>query len=130
MTARRRDCVTLALVNNKGGVGKTTSAVSLAAGLVAEGRRVLLADLDAQGSASLSVGLTRPELRPGTAEVMLEGWPIRTAVRTSYVEGLDVLPGSMDLASADLFLSDVQGRETVLRGALGSVLGDYDFAVL
>lgn len=130
MTARRRNCVTLALVNNKGGVGKTTSAVSLAAGLVAEGRRVLLADLDAQGSASLSVGLTRPELRPGTAEVMLEGWPIRTAVRTSYVEGLDVLPGSMDLASADLFLSDVQGRETVLRGALGSVLGDYDFAVL
>ena len=61
MTANRKDGITLALVNNKGGVGKTASAVSLAAGLAAEGRRVLLADLDAQGSASLSLGLVRAD---------------------------------------------------------------------
>lgn len=130
MTARRREGVTLALVNNKGGVGKTTSAVSLAAGMVEEGRRVLLADLDAQGSASLSLGLSRADLRPGSAEVILEGWAARTAVRPSYIEGLDVLPGSMALASADLFLADVEGREAVLRSALSPIRGDFDVIIL
>jgi cellulose biosynthesis protein BcsQ len=68
----------IAVVNNKGGVGKTTSAVNLAAGIAAVGkRRGLLIDLDAQGSASLSLGLSRADLTPGTAEVILEGHPVR-----------------------------------------------------
>jgi len=121
----------IALVNNKGGVGKTTSAVSLAAGLVAAGkRRVLLADLDAQGSAGLSLGLSRADLSPGVAEVILDGHLIREAIRPSSVKGLDILPGSMTLASADLALSVVKGREVVLKAALTPILGDYDFAVL
>ena len=130
MTARRNDGTVIALVNNKGGVGKTTSAVSLAAGLAAEGRRVLLADLDMQGSASLSLGVTRGELAPGTAEVILEGRPIRDAVRPSSVAGLDILTGSMKLASADLALADMKGRETVLKAALAPIRADYDFLVL
>jgi len=121
----------IALVNNKGGVGKTTSAVSLAAGLVAAGkRRVLLADLDAQGSAGLSLGLSRADLSPGVAEVILDGHLIREAIRPSSVKGLDILPGSMTLASADLALSVVKGREVVLKAALTPILGDYDFTVL
>jgi len=120
----------VALVNNKGGVGKTTSAVNLAAGLVAERRRVLLVDLDAQGSACLSLGLVRADLTPGVAEVILEGLPIREAIRPSSIKGLDILPGSMALASADLALSIVTGREVVLKAALTPILGDYDFAVL
>lgn len=130
MTAKRQEAVTVALVNNKGGVGKTTSAVNLAAGLAAEGRRVLLCDLDAQGSASLSLGLARSDLQPGTAEVILDGRPVRDAVRPSYVEGLDILPGSMALASADLALADVRGRERALKTALAPVLGDYAFTIL
>ena len=114
MTARRQEAITVALVNNKGGVGKTTSAVSLSAGIAAEGHRVLLCDLDAQGSASLSLGLTRADLQPGTAEAILEGHPIKEAIRPSGVAGLDILPGSMALASADLVLSVVKGRESVL----------------
>jgi len=120
----------IALVNNKGGVGKTTSAVNLAAGITAAGRRVLLVDLDAQGSAGLSLGLSRADLKPGVAEVILEGLPIREAIRPSSIKGLDILPGSMTLASADLALSIVTGREVVLKAALKPVLADYDFAVL
>jgi len=120
----------VAVVNNKGGVGKTTSAVNLSAGIAAGKKKVLLVDLDAQGSASLSLGLTRVDLTPGTAEVILEGHPIREAIRPSSVKGLDILPGSMTLASADLALSIVKGREVVLKDALTPILGDYDFAVL
>lgn len=130
MTERMNYGRTVALVNNKGGVGKTTSAVSLAAGIAAGKRRVLLGDLDAQGSASLSLGLSRADLTPGTAEVILDGLPIRDAIRPSSVADLDILPGSMKLASADLALSDVKGREAVLKNALKPILADYDFAVL
>ena len=129
MTAKRRDAI-LALVNNKGGVGKTTSAVNLAAGLAALGRKVLLADLDAQGSASLSLGLSRAELKPGAAEVIIEGRPIRNAIRASYIEGLDILPASMALASADLALSGIRGREAILRNAIEPVRQEYDVAIL
>lgn len=130
MTERRNNGIVIALVNNKGGVGKTTTAVNLAAGLATVGRRVLLIDLDAQGSASLSLGLPRGELSPGTAEVVLDGLPIRSACRQSYVAGLDILPGSVRLASGDLALSNRPGREMVLSAAVKPILGDYDFAVL
>lgn len=127
---KRQKGKTVALVNNKGGVAKTTSAVNLSAGLAEEGRRVLLVDLDAQGSASLSLGLGRGDLSPGTAEALLEGWPARKAIRASTVQGLDIMPGSMGLASADLVLASVKGREGVLGAVLGPVVADYDFIVL
>lgn len=130
MTERTNYGKTVALVNNKGGVGKTTSAVNLAARIAAGKRRVLLADLDGQGSASLSLGLTRGDLSPGTAEVLLDGLPIREAIRPSSIKGLDVLPGSMALASADVVLSVVTGREVVLKNALTPILADYDFTFL
>jgi chromosome partitioning protein len=120
----------IAVVNNKGGVGKTTSAVNLAAGIAAGKRPVLLVDLDAQGSASQSLGLKREDLTPGTAEVILEDHPIREAIRPSTVKGLDILPGSMTLASADMDLSVVKDREAVLKNALKPILGDYNFIIM
>lgn len=129
MTAKRKG-TTVALVNNKGGVGKTTTAVNLSAGLTALDHTVLLVDLDAQGSAGLSLGLSRDDLRPGAAETILEGLPVKDGIRRTYVEGLDILPGSMQLASADLALGDLKGREAILKHVLTPIRKDYDLIVL
>jgi chromosome partitioning protein len=119
----------IALVNNKGGVAKTTTAVNLAAGICAEGRRVLLVDLDAQGSASLSLGLNRADLTPGTAEALLAGRPVSQSILRTDVPGLDIMAGSMALASADLVLSDIEGRETILKEILNPVKEQYDYMI-
>ena len=120
----------LAVVNNKGGVGKTTTAVNLAAALAAPRQRVLLVDLDSQASASRWCGVRRSRLKPSTASVLLHDFPIEQAIRATSTSGLDILPGSIELANADLALSDVKGRETTLKHALRRVRDEYGAVVL
>jgi chromosome partitioning protein len=120
----------LALVNNKGGVGKTTTAVNLSAALAGKNQQVLLIDLDSQGSASLSLGIPRSDLHPSSADVLLDGVAMRNALRSTLIEGLDLLTGSMELANADLFLAEVSERESRLQRALHPVHQDYDFIIL
>jgi len=120
----------LTVMNHKGGTGKTCTAVSLAAGLAMKGKKVLLVDLDSQGSASLSVGIQRTEMFPSSAAVVLDGTPVRKAVKPTTVENLSVVPGSMDLANADLVLSGVTRRVYRLRDALEPVRWEYDFIIL
>jgi chromosome partitioning protein len=120
----------LALVNNKGGVGKTTTAVSLAAALAGPSRRVLLVDLDSQGSASLSLGIARASLSPSIADVLLDGMPVEQAIRPTHVPQLELLTGAGPLANADLALADLSGRESRLRAILQPLRETYRFIVI
>jgi chromosome partitioning protein len=122
--------VVIAVVNNKGGVGKTTAAVNLAAALASPRRKVLLVDLDSQASDSLWCGVDRARLRPSSASVLLEGVPVLKAVRTTAVPHMDLVTGSVELASADLVLSEVPGRELTLKHLVQRLRTHYEFIVL
>ncbi len=128
MTARLP--AVIAIINNKGGVGKTTTAVNLAAALASPRRRVLLVDLDSQASASLWCGISRQHLRPSAANCLLERYPIRKALRRTASEHLDLLTGSLELASLDVALCNVRGREMALRRLLRSVRPPYDCVLI
>lgn len=120
----------LALVNVKGGVGKTTTAVNLAAAFARSGLTVLVVDLDPQGSATTSFGVTREEARPSVAEVLLGQAEAFEVIRETRVEGIALLPASLRLAGADLALARKQEPDKILKRALSPVRRRYDIIVL
>lgn len=120
----------IAVLNSKGGVGKTTAAVNLAAALASPKRRILLVDLDSHASSSLWLGVPRHQLKPSSASCLLEKYPILKAIRHTETPNLDVLTGSIELANADLVLCSVRGRETMLRRMLDRVASHYELILL
>ncbi|MCW5889386.1 MAG: ParA family protein [bacterium] len=120
----------VAVVNQKGGVGKTTTAVNLGAALAMEGLRTLVIDLDPQGSATTGLGLHTVALHGTIYEVLLGGRPAREAVHRTSVEKLDVLPATRDLVGAEIELVNLQGREQRLADALAPIRDDYDFLLI
>jgi chromosome partitioning protein len=117
---------TIPIINNKGGVGKTTTTVNLAAGLGRAGRRVLVVDLDSQGSASFALGIERDNLTPSTAAVLFGERSAREVVRSTQTKNVDVLTGSMRLADADTRLSSTDEREKLLMRCLSDIREGYD----
>ena len=121
--------IVLALTNQKGGVGKTTTAVNLGACLAEDGARVLLVDLDPQGNATTGVGIDRGSVKAGTYE-LLGGTGGADAILATDVAGLDVLPSTIDLAGAEVELVSAFARETKLRQGLAGLRGEYDFVLI
>jgi len=122
-------CRILALTNQKGGVGKTTTAVNLGACLAEQGASVLLVDLDPQGNASTGVGIDRSSVKTGTYEI-LGGTSWADAVVPTDVPGLDVVPSTIDLAGAEVELVSAFARETKLRQGLADARAHYQFILV
>jgi chromosome partitioning protein len=108
----------LAIANQKGGVGKTTTAINLATALAATGENILLVDLDPQGNASTGLGLSRSERSTGTYSLLLDQTVPATATRTTFVPNLSIIPAEPDLAGAEIELVGEEKREFRLRTAL------------
>ncbi|MBE0549416.1 MAG: ParA family protein [Rubrivivax sp.] len=126
MSAAKIFCV----ANQKGGVGKTTTTVNLAAGLAQVGRRVLLVDLDPQGNATMGSGIDKRALALSVYDVLLESASVAEARQPSPKGGYDVIGANRELAGAEVELVELERREKRLRAALATVREDYDFVLI
>lgn len=123
-------CRTIAICNQKGGVGKTVTAINLSAGLAASGLRTLLVDLDPQGLSGLGLGLDTDGLERSAYDVLLNGsCPAREAIVPVRLN-LEILPSNMDLALAQLEFAGVEGRESRLREVIDGLRESYDYIVI
>ena len=120
----------IAIVNQKGGVGKSTTAVNLGASLAVLGHSVLLVDTDPQGNSTSGVGIDKRAITEDTYSVLLSDVAVATATLPTDVEGLWVVPATINLAGAEIELVSALSRETRLRRALESVLGRYAFVLI
>ncbi|MFO7959778.1 MAG: ParA family protein [Nitriliruptoraceae bacterium] len=118
------------MANQKGGVGKTTTAISLAAAIAELGARVLVIDLDPQGNASTGLGVRMDEGETSTYGVLVDGEDVRTAIRDTEIPGLCLLPSSLDLAGAEVELVPAFSREHRLDRALEGVLPEFDLVLV
>lgn len=117
----------ISVVNQKGGVGKTTSAVNLVAALGALGKRVLLIDIDPQGNTTSGYGISRKGLTATSYEILTGSVPASAAIIKTKFQGVDIIPSNINLAGAEIELAAMDKREAMLKNALAPIGDNYDF---
>lgn len=120
----------IAVVNQKGGVGKTTTTINLAAALTLKGKKVLLIDMDPQGNAATGLGIPRASRDITIYDVLVDGVALSGAILETSVPGLKLIPSHVDLAGAELEIGNRAGRTTILRDAIDEDTSHYDYVLI
>ena len=123
-------CKVISAVNNKGGVGKTTTAINLSASLASLGKKVLALDLDPQGNMTSGLGVDKDQVENSVYDLIIGQTGIEECICKEVIENLDVLPSNINLSAAEIELIGVENKEYIIRNEMGKVKERYDFVII